>query len=64
MNTIRTLQGNSDANGSLDKAQPYMKETYTQQRARIAKEMAERAANQLIYTETPESNEAVDSSRV
>lgn len=45
---METIKGNADANGSLDKAEPYMKETYPQRRLRIERELACRAADQVI----------------
>ncbi len=44
---MEAINGNSDANGSLDKCAPYMKETYPQRRARLEQEMADRAADEV-----------------
>ena len=41
---MRTIEGNSDANGSLDKYEPYMQETYPERRQRLAQELADRAS--------------------
>jgi len=40
----RSIEGNSDANGSLDIKVPYMTETYAQRRVRLESEIAQRAA--------------------
>lgn len=49
---MRNIEGNSDANGSLDIGQPYMQETYPEMRARLEREMAERAVNDDLLSET------------